>query len=121
MAPTFNADVIRQFTAPSAPGESQQPSILETVTILSSDPIPNIRFNVAKAFEVLATVLQEQPGGPAIVKESIVPGLLKLKDDEDADVRYFAGKALEVRIHDHSKTTESLVAPSCAGVTMVSL
>ena len=98
MAPSFTTEVVRTTTAPASPGEGQQPSIIETVTILANDPIPNIRFNVAKAFEVLATVLQPQEGGTEIVKESVVPGLLKLKEDEDADVRYFAGKALEVSL-----------------------
>lgn len=64
---------------------------------LASDPIPNIRFNVAKALEVLTTVLAQQEGGIELVKENIIPSLEKLKDDGDADVRYFAGKALEVR------------------------
>ena len=106
MAPALNTDIIRTPTAPSAPQSSQQPSILETISILASDPIPNIRFNVAKALEVLATVHQDRPGGNGIVKESIVPGLLKLKEDEDPDVRYFAGKALEV----YSKHTSALLS-----------
>lgn len=97
MAPALSAEVIRAPTAPSTPNGAQQPSIIESVVILASDPIPNIRFNVAKALEVLATVLSEQDGGKEVVQESILPALSKLKNDSDPDVRYFAGKALDVR------------------------
>lgn len=97
MAPALSAEVIRAPTAPSTPNGPQQPSIIESVVTLSKDPIPNIRFNVAKALEVLATVLSEQEGGKEVVQESILPALNTLKDDSDPDVRYFAGKAVEVR------------------------
>lgn len=101
MAPALNAEITQAPTAPASGTSSQQPSLLETVTVLANDPIPNIRFNVAKAFEVLATVLADQPGGNDLVRDTIIPGLMKLKDDDDADVRYFAGKALEVSRGTH--------------------
>ena len=97
VAPALNTEAIRAPTAPSTPEGQQQPSILETIVHLASDPIPNIRFNVAKALEVLATVLAQQGDGVELVKQHVIPSLEKLKDDSDADVRYFAGKALEVR------------------------
>lgn len=96
MAPALSAEVIRAPTAPSMPNAAQQPSIIESVVSLASDPIPNIRFNVAKALEVLATVLSEQDGGKEVVTESILPALSKLKNDSDPDVRYFAGKAVDI-------------------------
>ena len=96
MAPAMDVAVISAPTAPASPETTAQPSVLESITILANDPIPNIRFNVAKAFEVLSTILATQSGGTEIIKDSIIPGLLKLKEDQDADVRYFAGKALEV-------------------------
>lgn len=96
MAPALNAEVIRAPTGPVLSEGAQQPSISETIVHLAEDPIPNIRFNVAKALEVLATVVGTQPGGQEVVKDTLVPAIRKLKDDSDADVRYFAGKALEI-------------------------
>lgn len=62
---------------------------------LSKDPIPNIRFNVAKAFEVMATSFAAVAEGPAFVQEFIIPALDRQKNDPDADVRYFALRALQ--------------------------
>lgn len=112
-------------------------TVLPTVSALMGDPIPNIRFNVAKALEVIShlllgtqdpdpapgagaaaegqNALQAQanareghpPPQPATLspaeqqlaqealQSTILPGLLKLKEDPDADVRYFSQKALE--------------------------
>jgi serine/threonine-protein phosphatase 2A regulatory subunit A len=81
--------------APSLNTEAICDSVLETVLPMVNDPIPNIRFNVAKSFEVLAAVLNETSEGKAVIKSKIVPGLEKLKEDQDADVRFFAQKALE--------------------------
>lgn len=80
MAPALDVDVIRS-------------SVLATVIILVSDRIPNIRFNVAKALEVLAASLAGQAGGQELVTEGILPSLEKLRADSDADVRFFAEKA----------------------------
>ena len=84
MASALNAEVIRA-------------SVLDTVNQLVSDTVPNIRFNVAKCLEVLATTLHNEAGGKELVQEGILPGLEKLKVDPDADVRFFAIKGLEVR------------------------
>lgn len=81
--------------APSLNTEAICDNILETVVPMVDDPIPNIRFNVAKAFEVLAGVLSQTSEGKAVIKSQIVPGLEKLKEDQDADVRFFAQKAAE--------------------------
>lgn len=80
MAPALDVDVIRS-------------SVLATVVALVSDRIPNIRFNVAKALELLSTALAGQPGGKELVQEGILPSLEKLRADPDADVRFFAEKA----------------------------
>lgn len=82
MAPSLNTSVIID-------------SVLETVLPMVNDPIPNIRFNVAKSFEVLAEVLNESSEGKAVIKNKILPSLEKLKEDQDADVRFFAQKASE--------------------------
>lgn len=76
---------------------------------LVADPIPNIRFNVAKSYAVLIDTLRRLPEsgtivdhaesgdtaapsskGEELINEQILPNLEKLKDDEDVDVRYFA-------------------------------
>ena len=64
--------------------------ILPTLQPLVSDPIPNIRFNVAKAYDVMIEVLKSTPEGRNVIEENIRPALSKLGDDDDVDVRYFA-------------------------------
>lgn len=81
--------------APSLNTEAICDSVLETVLPMVNDPIPNIRFNVAKSFEVLAKVLSEDAEGRQVITSKIIPGLEKLKEDQDADVRFFAQKAFE--------------------------
>lgn len=83
MAPALDIDALRSL-------------VIAAVVQLASDPIPNIRFNVAKALEVLSTVLSAQSGGRELVQQTILPPLVRLKDDTDADVRFFATKALEI-------------------------
>jgi serine/threonine-protein phosphatase 2A regulatory subunit A len=80
---------------------------------LINDPIPNIRFNVAKSYGVLINVLRQLPAegtlsgmkpedansGPSpkgleLIQKQIVPSLEKLQQDEDVDVRYFAAQAM---------------------------
>lgn len=81
MAPALDVDVVRS-------------SVLAVVVALVSDRIPNIRFNVAKALEVLAQSLATQSGGKELIQEGILPNLQKLKGDNDPDVRFFAEKAI---------------------------
>ena len=82
MAPSLNLEVIKD-------------PVLQTLLSLVSDPIPNIRFNVAKTLEVVATTYGTIPEGQALAKEKIVPAVQSLQNDPDADVRYFANRALE--------------------------
>lgn len=72
-----------------------QENVLTTVLSLVQDPIPNIRFNVAKCLEVLAITLATTAEGKELAKSSVVPALKQLKSDGDPDVRFFSGKALE--------------------------
>ena len=79
---------------------------------LVSDPIPNIRFNVAKSYAVLIDTLRKLPAegtiqqaeesgsnappsskGQDLISSQILPNLEKLQQDDDADVRYFATTA----------------------------
>jgi len=62
-------------------------SVLDAALGLVNDPIPNIRFNVAKALEVLAVTLSSSPEGQEIAGRKIVPALEKLAGDADPDVR----------------------------------
>lgn len=76
------------------------------------DDIPNIRFNVAKSYAELITVLKRLPAegtiysleqsgssvpasprGEQIIEERILPNLEKLQKDDDVDVRFFATTA----------------------------
>ncbi|EKG17101.1 HEAT domain-containing protein [Macrophomina phaseolina MS6] len=87
-------------------------SILPMMEKLVDDRIPNIRFNVAKSYEVLINVLKRLPetgtivelekagSSPAgsqrgldLIQNSILPNLEKLQQDDDVDVRYFATTA----------------------------
>jgi len=82
LAPTLTPEVIRE-------------SVLGTVLSLVSDPIPNIRFNVAKALEVLVISLAPSAEGKELATGKIMPAVQALKNDSDPDVRFFAGKAFE--------------------------
>lgn len=83
---------------------------------LVSDDIPNIRFNVAKSYAILIDILKRLPNtgtlldlqgiksesgsrphpspkGQELIRNSILPNLEKLQQDDDVDVRYFASTA----------------------------
>ena len=87
-------------------------SILPIMERLVGDPIPNIRFNVAKSYAVLIETLRKLPAegtiqqaeeagsnaapsskGQDLISTQILPNLEKLLQDDDADVRYFATTA----------------------------
>lgn len=68
--------------------------LLPTITKLGSDPIPNIRFNVAKSLEGVVPVIKKNPETAALIDSVVKPTLTKLSEDGDGDVRYFASKAL---------------------------
>lgn len=87
-------------------------SVLPILDRLTSDEIPNIRFNVAKSYAVLIDVLRRLPAqgtlgdqekegktespspkGQELIQQSVLPSLEKLQADEDVDVRYFATTA----------------------------
>ena len=72
-----------------------QSEIMNHLLELTKDPIPNIRFNVAKALEVTATSFGSTPEGRALIQEKVLPLLQTLKNDLDVDVRYFATRALQ--------------------------
>jgi len=67
--------------------------IIPTVLQLSNDPIPNIRFNVAKSIEILSPALKN-PDLVSLVNDQIKPTLTRLHDDSDVDVKYFSARAI---------------------------
>ena len=76
MAPSLDVAIIRD-------------TVLDAALALSTDPIPNIRFNVAKCLETLAVQCTNDAEGQDIIHRRIVPALKKLQEeDTDADVRY---------------------------------
>lgn len=82
MTPSLDLDVVKD-------------SIMQTMFSLLNDPIPNIRFNVAKALEIIGTTYGASSEGNSFVKDKIIPSLQSLQNDADADVRYFANRALQ--------------------------
>lgn len=70
-------------------------AILPTVVALSNDPIPNIRFNVAKSLETLIPLLCKEGGSPDVLTQTVKPVLEKLSQDTDVDVRFFSIRAME--------------------------
>ncbi|KAF9582316.1 hypothetical protein BGW38_000359 [Lunasporangiospora selenospora] len=81
MASAVTPEVIRDY-------------ILPTVTNLVTDPIPNIRFNVAKSIEALIPVLMLNVDTQPLVDQQLRPALAKLNEDSDNDVRFYSHKAL---------------------------
>lgn len=79
LAPVVNVAVIRDM-------------ILPVLNQLVEDRIPNIRFNVAKAFGALVPVLRADLSGQSIL-EDVRASLQKLGNDSDPDVVYFANVA----------------------------
>lgn len=87
-------------------------SILPMLEKLTGDGIPNIRFNVAKTYANIISVLRRlpdqgtiysleqakapfspSPRGQQLIEERVMPSLEKLQKDDDVDVRYFATTA----------------------------
>ncbi|KAJ2238862.1 protein phosphatase 2A structural subunit, partial [Coemansia sp. RSA 475] len=61
---------------------------------LVNDPIPNIRFNVAKSLEPLTEVLRKSADTAQLEESIIRPTLARLEEDPDPDVRFFAHRSV---------------------------
>ena len=59
--------------------------ILPALIALARDPVPNVRFNAAKALTVVAARLE-----PSLAATTVAPTLSALLADKDTDVRFFA-------------------------------
>lgn len=84
-----------QTISPSLTLSIIQSEIIVPLLQLAVDSIPNIRFNVSKALEVLVVAFGSSAEGREFVKQKIVPVLEQQKNDGDADVRFFALQALQ--------------------------
>ncbi|KAH7911197.1 armadillo-type protein [Hygrophoropsis aurantiaca] len=77
-----------------------QSEIIAPLLQLAVDPIPNIRFNVAKSLEVLAVSFGATVEGREFINQRVIPVLEQQKNDSDADVRYFSTRALQKALSD---------------------
>lgn len=69
--------------------ETVSKHLLPTVISLAADSVPNIRFNVAKTLQKIAPLVDV-----TCIQSVIKPCLVKLNEDADVDVKYFATEAL---------------------------
>ena len=53
-----------------------------------------LSFN-ARLIVELIPLLRDDPNGITLLNDAIKPSLLRLKDDSDGDVRYFANRAIQ--------------------------
>jgi serine/threonine-protein phosphatase 2A regulatory subunit A len=109
-------NMISQTLAPALSLPVLASAVLPILEKLVSDPIPNIRFNVAKSYAVLVDILRRipddglttlsklekdgkaagaegSPKGQQLIQSQVLPQLEKLIQDEDVDVRFFASTA----------------------------
>ena len=63
--------------------------LLPAILAFARDPVPNVRFNLAKALQRLATLGVLDTAAAARIR----PILTALAADTDDDVRFYAGKA----------------------------
>ena len=78
IAPVVDAEVLKDY-------------ILPTAATFANDSIPNIRFNVAKGYQVMLPLMKQF--GLEVKDAQVV--LQKLVQDTDADVRYFASISVQ--------------------------
>lgn len=87
-APAHDSTQVVAGALSSAPSFQQQ--LLPVLLSFSSDPVPNLRFNLAKALEQLVPHVAD----PAAVAGPIRGVLAVLLGDRDDDVRFYARRAL---------------------------
>lgn len=74
-------------------GDVIRDQLLPMVSVLAADPIPNIRFNIAKSLSTIIPLLKKANLQP-VLSEKVKPILVKMQDDGDVDVRYYSQVAL---------------------------
>lgn len=65
-----------------------QIEILPLLLEMATDPVPNVRFNVAQALGEMGTICSA-----STYEQQIHPVLSLLQDDMDRDVRFYADKS----------------------------
>jgi hypothetical protein len=93
-AQLFGENIITIIVGPQVLAEACGPEISErlmlpTVLNLAGDPVPNVRFNIAKCLAAIGPKLNS-----SCLQSQIKPCLNKLGDDADFDVRFFASEAV---------------------------
>lgn len=68
--------------------------MLPTVLNLASDPVANVRFNVAKTLNKMCPHV-----GSSALQTQVKPALEKLIQDTDCDVKFFSAEALESKLN----------------------
>lgn len=63
--------------------------LLTTVLLLATDPVANVRFNVAKTLQKITPFLEA-----GVIDTQVKPALDKLNADADVDVKHFASEAI---------------------------
>ncbi|KAG7192821.1 uncharacterized protein KQ657_001278 [Scheffersomyces spartinae] len=69
--------------------------ILPFINELSGDSVANIRFNVAKAYLLIATQLALDPKYRGLIEQDLWKHLEILQNDEDIDVRFYANESVD--------------------------
>ena len=80
--------IAAQSIAETVSKQALSGKIVPVVLNLVSDPVPNVRLNVAKAIKKIYSLVNE-----ASLTDQIKTALRVLNKDEDIDVRYFAEQA----------------------------
>tara|TARA_R110002050_G_scaffold227949_6_gene363624 strand:- start:2531 stop:2797 length:267 start_codon:yes stop_codon:yes gene_type:complete len=78
-----------QALGPLVPQEVFETKLLPLISKLAADPVPNIRFNVAKAIMELKECFTQES------RSQILVCLKMMTNDADADVTYYATQAIE--------------------------
>mmetsp|Transcript_27051 Transcript_27051/g.55604 ORF Transcript_27051/g.55604 Transcript_27051/m.55604 type:complete len:706 (-) Transcript_27051:33-2150(-) len=73
--------------------DAAQLEVLPTLLDMACDPVPNVRFNVAKGLGTIGHRFSR-----FVYESQILPVLDLLKDDSDRDVRYFANQSCDALI-----------------------
>jgi serine/threonine-protein phosphatase 2A regulatory subunit A len=97
---TSNSNYLHRITCLYAASEFAQTmksrelieEMLPMILLMSSDPVPNIRFNVCKTLE---SILKEKLLSADMLSSKIEPILSSLSHEDDPDVQYYAQRALK--------------------------
>jgi serine/threonine-protein phosphatase 2A regulatory subunit A len=84
--------IIIQTIAHAVNGDSLKEVVVPSVSALATDPIPNIRFNVAKSLEQIIPLAKKADINSTLT-DVIKPALTKMMEDPDNEVRFYSHRA----------------------------